>query len=150
MGVVDSEWKLIVPCHFDEINILSNYWFALKLNGKWGCVSSDLSHSYPCVYPNILLNPNNIPSVKIGSKIIPCSDYVERKRLEVNHTYNATVEETRDYGLMVKVESFKCLLHVSELRKRGKKMSDYVVGDKIDVLVMSFDKNKKRYLLSIK
>ena len=149
-GVVDSEWRLIVPCHFDEINILSNYWFALKLNGKWGCVSSDLSQSYPCVYPNIILNPNNIPSVKLGSKLIPCSDYVERKRLEINQTYNATVDEIRDYGLMVKVESFKCLLHVSELRKRGRKMSDFAVGDKINVLVMSFDKNKKRYSLSIK
>ena len=149
-GVVDSEWRLIVPCNFDEINMLSNCWFALKLNGKWGCVSSDLSKSYPCVYPNICLNSDNIPSVKIGGKLIPCSDYIERKRLEVNHTYNATVEEIRDYGLMVKVESFKCLLHVSELKKRGRKMSDYVVGDKIDVLVMSFDKSKKRYSLSIK
>ena len=149
-GVVDSEWKLIVPCHFEEINMLSNNWFVLKQNGKWGCVSSDLSQSYPCVYPNICLNDNNTPSVKIGSKIIPCPDYVERKRLEINHTYNATVDEIRDYGLMVKVESYKCLLHISEIRKRGRKMSDFKVGDKIDVIVTSFDKNKKRYSLIAK
>ena len=149
-GVVDSKWKLIVPCHFEEINMLSNNWFVLKQNGKWGCVSSDLSQSYPCVYPNICLNDNNTPSVKIGSKIIPCPDYVERKRLEINHTYNATVDEIRDYGLMVKVESYKCLLHISEIRKRGRKMSDFKVGDKIDVIVTSFDKNKKRYSLIAK
>ena len=149
-GIVNSEWRLIVPCHFEEINMLSDYWFALKLNNKWGCVSSDLSQSYPCVYPNISLNPDNLPSVKIGSKIILCSDYVERKRLEINHTYNATVDEIRDYGLMIKVEGYKCLLHISELRKQGRKMSDFMVGDKINVLVMSFDKNKKRYSLSIK
>ncbi len=139
-----------MPCRFDEINILSGYGFALKRMGKWGCVSSDLSQSYPCVYPNIILSPDNIPSVKIGNKLIPCSDYVERKRLDINRTYNATIYETRVYGLMVKVKNVKCLLHVSELRKKGLKMSDFAVGDKIEVLVTDFDKNKKRYSLSIK
>lgn len=149
-GVVNSEWRLIVPCHFEEINMLSDDWFSLKINGKWGCVSSDLSQSYPCVYPNICINMDNLPSVKIGSKIIPCSDFVERKRLEINHSYNAIIDEIRDYGYMVKIESHKCLLHISELRKHGIKMSKYKVGDNIDVLVTSFDKNKKRYSLSIK
>ena len=150
LGVVNSEWRLIVPCHFEEINILSRDWFALKKNGKWGCVSSDLSQSYPCVYPNISLNAGNIPSVKIGCKTIPCTDFVERKRLEINCSYKATVDEIRDYGLMVKVECYKCLLHISELRKHGRKLSDYKVGDSIDILIMSFDKNKKRYSLSLK
>lgn len=148
-GIVDSEWNLIVPCSFDEINILSDCWFAMKQGGKWGCVSSDKSQSYPCVYPNVMLNPDNIPSVKIGSKLIPCSDYVERKRLDINHTYNATVCEIRAYGLMVKVEGFKCLIHISELKKQFWKMSDFAVGDKIDVLVLAFDRVKKRYSLSI-
>ena len=149
-GVVNSEWKIIVPCHFEEINMLSNEWFALKINGKWGCVSSDLSQSYPCVYPNISLNAENIPSVKIGCKIILCSDFVERKRLEINHSYKAIIDEIRDYGFMVKIECHKSLLHISELRKHGIKMSEYKVGDNIEVLVTSFDKNKKRYSLSIK
>ena len=148
-GCVDSEWNLIVPCRFDVIDILSDYWFAMKQGGKWGCVSSDKSQSYPCVYPNVMLNPDNIPSVKIGSKLIPCSDYVERKRLDINHTYNATVCEIRAYGLMVKVEGFKCLIHISELKKQFWKMSDFAVGDKIDVLVLAFDRVKKRYSLSI-
>ena len=51
---------------------------------------------------------------------------------------------------MVKVESYKCLIHISEIKKHGKKMSDYKVGDNIDVRVMSYDKNKKRYSLSLK
>ena len=149
-GVVNSEWELVVPCHFEEINILSDTWFVLKKDGKWGCVSIDLSQSYPCAYPNICLNENSIPSVRIGGKTIPCSDYVERKRLETNCSYKGIIEEIRDYGLMLKVESFKCLLHISEFKKNRKNMSDYNVGDSIDVLVVSFDKNKKRYSLRIK
>ena len=149
-GVVNSDWKMVVPCHFEEVKLLSSDWFALKLNSKWGCVSVDLSQSYSCIYPNISINANNIPYVKIGTKNIPCSDYIERKRLEDNHLYNATIVEIRDYGLMVKVESYKCLIHISEIKKHGKKMSDYKVGDNIDVRVMSYDKNKKRYSLSLK
>jgi ribosomal protein S1 len=74
----------------------------------------------------------------------------QNRQLYVAKAYNATVDEIRDYGLMVKVESYKCLLHISEIRKRGRKMSDFKVGDKIDVIVTSFDKNKKRYSLIAK
>ena len=148
-GVVNSSWRQIVPCHFEAITMLSDYWFALKKDGKWGCVSIDLTQSFPCKYPNVVLNGESQPSVRLGNKCILCKDFIERKRLEIGKSYVASVDEVRPYGLMLNVENYKCLLHISEFRRRKQKMESYKVGDTIDVIITDFDKNKKRYILSL-
>lgn len=146
---MNSSWETVIPCRYDEIKMLSDNWFALKHDGKWGCTSRDLSQSYPCKYPNICLNDDLKPSVRINNEIIPCSDYTERPRLEVGQVYNGEIYDIRKYGLMIKVESYKSLLHISELNKQGKSLSDYTEGDSIEVRVASYDKDKKRYSLSL-
>ena len=148
-GVVNSSWRQIVPCHFEAITMLSDYWFALKKDGKWGCVSIDLTQSYPCKYPNVVLNGESQPSVHLGNKYILCTDFVERRRLEIGKSYVAFVDEVRPYGLMLNVENNKCLLHISELKKLKKKIANYNVGDKIEVKVTAFNRDKKRYMLSL-
>ena len=129
--------------------MLSDSWFALKQKGKWGCISTDLKEKYPCIYPNICLNDNLQPSVRIKKRIILCSDYVERPPLAVNNVYNGRILEIRDYGIMIKVESFKCLLHISKIRQQGKSIKDFSVGESIEVRVASFDESKNRYSLSL-
>lgn len=148
-GAVTSTWEQIVPCLNDEIMMMSAKWIAYKRKGKWGCTAVDLTQAYPCIYPNICLNENNEPSVKLGEKIIRCTDFVERKRLMGNDVYKAVVSEIRDYGLMVNVEGNNCLLHVSEIKKHGKKISEYNVGEHLAVVVKSFDREKKRYALGL-
>ena len=149
-GVVNSSWETVIPCRYDEIKMLSDNWFALKLYEKWGCTSIDLTQSLPCKYPNICLNDDLQPSVRVNNnEIIPCADYTERPRLEVGQVYNGEIYEIRKYGLMIKVESYKSLLHISELNKQGKGLSDYAIGDSIEVRVASYDKDKKRYSLSL-
>ena len=148
-GVVTSDWKQIVPCNYDEIKILSDDWFAVKYRERWGCVSVDTTQSFPCEYPNVCLDENGIPSVELVGRTIHCSDFVLRKRLAVKKAYIATVEEIRAYGVMVEVEGNRCLLHISEIKKQRKKLDDFNVGEKIDVVVLSFDKEKKRYSLGL-
>ena len=149
-GVVNSSWETVIPCRYDEIKMLSDTWFALKLYEKWGCTSTDLTQSFPCKYPNICLNDDLQPSVRNrNNEIIPCSDYTERPRLKVGQVYSGEIYDIRKYGLMLIVDSYKCLLHISELNKQGKGLSDYAVGDSIEVRVASYDKDKKRYSLSL-
>lgn len=148
-GVVDSSWESIIPCNYNEIRMLSDSWFALKQKGKWGCISTDLSEKYPCIYPNICLNNDSQPSVRIKKRMILCSDYVERPPLVVNNVYNGRILEIRDYGIMIKVESFKCLLHISKIRQQGKSIKDFSVGESIEVRVASFDESKNRYSLCL-
>jgi hypothetical protein len=149
-GVVNSSWETVIPCRYDEIKMLSDTWFALKLYEKWGCTSTDLTQSFPCKYPNICLNDDLQPSVRNrNNEIIPCSDYTERPRLKVGKVYSGEIYDIRKYGLMLKVDSYKCLLHISELNKQGKDLSGYTVGESIEVRVASYDKTKKRYSLSL-
>ena len=149
-GVVNSSWETVIPCRYDEIKMLSDTWFAFKHDGKWGCTSTDLTQSFPCKYPNICLNDDLQPSVRnSNNEIIPCSDYAERPRLEVGQVYSGEIYDIRKYGLMLKVDSYKCLLHISEINKQGKGLSDYSMGDSIEVRIASYDKDKKRYSLSL-
>lgn len=148
-GVIDSNWKLIVPCHFDEISMQNAYWFILKKNNKWGCISINLMESFPFRYPNIQINENNQPCVRLGNKIIPCQDYIEKPRLVINRTYTGIVIEIRDYGIMLKIDNQRCLLHISELKKQKKALSDFKQGDNIQVFIKSYDKEKRRYSLGM-
>lgn len=149
-GVVNSSWVSVIPCRYDEIKMLSDSWFALKQNGKWGCISSDLSQSFPCKYPNICLNEDLQPSVRISNDvIILCSNFTGIPKLEVGKIYKGEIYEVRKYGLMIKVESYKSLLHISEIHKHGKNLTDFAVGESIEVRVASYDDIKNRYSLSL-
>lgn len=74
------------------------------------------------------------------------------EKIQADNTYEGEVKRLTDFGAFVDVEGVDGLLHVSEISwGRVNKPSDVLkVGDKINVYVLSIDKDKKKLSLSMK
>lgn len=72
--------------------------------------------------------------------------------IEVGKKYSGTVKSMTSYGAFVDIGGIDGMVHVSELSwKRIHQPSDVLnIGDKIDVFVISFDKDKKKISLGYK
>jgi ribosomal protein S1/(E)-4-hydroxy-3-methyl-but-2-enyl pyrophosphate reductase len=72
--------------------------------------------------------------------------------IEVGAKYPGIVKSLTAYGAFVDIGGVDGMVHVSELRwKRTRNPADVIkVGDEIDVIVLSFDKEKKRISLTCK
>ena len=68
---------------------------------------------------------------------------------EIGNFYSGKIASIKDYGLFVQLnENIVGLLHISEIKKKNHLLDDYKKGDKIDVLIISLDKVRKRIMLS--
>jgi len=72
--------------------------------------------------------------------------------IEVGAKYRGVVKSLTSYGAFVDIGGVDGMVHVSELGwKRTKNPAEVVkVGDELDVIVLSFDKDKKRISLTCK
>lgn len=72
--------------------------------------------------------------------------------LEVNQVIDGTVKRIADFGAFVDIGGIDGLVHISDLSwERVKSPSEVVsIGDKVSVMVKSFDAAKKRISLSLK
>jgi hypothetical protein len=68
----------------------------------------------------------------------------ELKKFEVGETYSGLVDGVQDYGVFVKVHGFGSgLLHVKQMKKQGKEISDFSKGARIQVKVINIRKDGK-------
>lgn len=72
--------------------------------------------------------------------------------IEVGKKYNGVVKSLMDFGAFVDIGGVDGLVHVSEISwKKIKHPSDVLkVGDKVEVTVLEFDKDKKRISLGLR
>lgn len=153
-GIVDSSWHTVLPAKYDEIKLLSSAWIAYRKNKHWGCMSADSQQIVPCRCPNIALNKEGIPCVRIGNAVILCSEYVQifngQGVMELGKYYWGVIVERRVYGLMLEMENGeRCLLHRKSLKQLGKTMDEFELGERVLVKVLEHDDQKKRYKISL-
>lgn len=68
----------------------------------------------------------------------------EFKKFEVGETYSGVVDGVQDYGVFVKVHGFGSgLLHVKQIKKQSKEISDFSKGTRIQVKVINIRKDGK-------
>ena len=68
----------------------------------------------------------------------------ELKKFEAGETYSGLVDGVQDYGVFVKVHGFGLgLLHVKQMKKQGKEISDFSKGARIQVKVINIRKDGK-------
>ena len=68
----------------------------------------------------------------------------ELKKFEVGETYSGVIDGVQDYGVFVKVHGFGSgLLHVKQMKKQGKDISDFSKGVRIQVKVLNIRTDRK-------
>ena len=92
--------------------------------------------------------------ISLGMKQLTNNPWENLKNIEVGSLVKGTVSSITDYGLFVEIEKgVEGLIHISEISWTDR-INDlnkfYNVGDAIEAVVISFDKDNRRMSLSIK
>ncbi|WP_163319804.1 WG repeat-containing protein [Dysgonomonas sp. 520] len=59
-GLYDKKGKLILPCQYEDAELLPNKLFRVKMNGKWGLIDSKNNPLLPCQYEIVRYYTHNL------------------------------------------------------------------------------------------
>ncbi len=123
----------------------------------WGRIShpSELVKIGDNIAVKVLSFDKNNEKISLGLKQLESNPWeAMRPEVQVGAKITGTISSITDYGLFVEVDKgVEGLVHISEISWTDR-ISDlhkfYKVGDKIDVVVVSLDKENRRMSLSVK
>lgn len=123
----------------------------------WGRIAhpSELVKVGDTITVKVLSFDKDSEKISLGIKQLDGNPWEDaEKKLEVGKKITGKIASIADYGLFVEVApNIEGLVHISEISWTDRitdLASRYKVGDKVDVLLVSFDKENRRMSLSIK
>ena len=149
-GIVDLNFKFVMPTKYDRISRLSDNWILLEYGEKMGCISSDFTKVYPCRFINMMVNRMDQPMFWSKNKWILCSNYMSPNRLEINTTHTGEVIKILPFGIVLKMPNNDTILvHISEIKNRGRTIDSYSLHDLVNIRVKSFDIATAKYRFNL-
>ncbi|MDI9874941.1 DUF6035 family protein [Flectobacillus rivi] len=124
VGYVDDNGKIAAPCIFDEISRFVDGKATAKKNGE-----------------SLIIN------IYEGD---PARENIDRSQYKVKSIHKGKITNVAEFGLFVKLgKGITALLHISELKKHQKSITDYTRGEEIEVQIMDIDEKRNRISLTI-
>lgn len=161
----DTEGKQIGEKNYKEIKPASDDCFIVKTD-RWGVINAKGEQLIDCKYDDIEeINPQHFKVYwdssktqgyyrsfrsKLNSKIINCKKMNNMFNFVLGEVYTGKITNIKKFGIFVNINDIGCALcHISEIVKGGKQISDFKIGDSIEVKVINIDEVKKRASLSL-
>ena len=145
-GYMDEEGNAIIPFEYDNIEEFidgrvkakKNYW-------EYGCLDENGNTLVPFEYDKIEIMNDNFVVIKDSQ--IQLIEHIGLKSQPVN----CRIEGTSDFGVFANFDYFTGLLHISEIRRAGKMLSDFSEWGSsiVSLYILSVDIEKQRIGFSL-
>jgi predicted RNA-binding protein with RPS1 domain len=138
-GFIDIEGHEVIQNTVEIQNLL----FKGEKFGQYGILDKEGQELLPFIYDEIGVIKDNL--VLMGSQKIQLYEYKGLKEQPVS----CKIEDNADFGLFVKYGKYKGLLHISEITRADKRISDFEKGQNIILYISAVDITKQRFSFSI-
>ena len=136
----------------DEITKIHGDLYKVSKNKKFGVINHLCATILPTKYDEIKYFNGHLCFLQDDTWIdFETKEIVDvKEHFKIGETYNALVSNIKNFGLFVSVKNIGTgLVHVSELKKIGKRPSDFKKGQEICVKVLSLREGKYCLTLNI-